>query len=129
MRGTADAGRNRAAAGRDRTAARRRSTPAIAAVRRRAAAGGVVRPSVALAVGNSDYRYAPKLANPTNDETDFAGALRRLGFDMVAGTNLDRHGMDDAIREFGRKHLVADIAVRSRGNITNRIQSATPARR
>ncbi len=66
---------------------------------------------VALVVGNSDYRYAPKLANPTNDETDFAGVLRRLGFDVVAGTNLDRHGMDDAIREFGRKLEGADLAV------------------
>jgi tetratricopeptide (TPR) repeat protein len=66
---------------------------------------------VALAIGNSDYRYAPKLANPTNDESDFAQVLRRLGFDVVAGTNLDRHGMDDAIREFGRKLDGADLAL------------------
>jgi uncharacterized caspase-like protein len=66
---------------------------------------------VALVVGNSDYRYAGKLANPTNDETDFAKSLRQLGFEVVAGSNLDRHGMDDAIREFGRKLEGADLAL------------------
>jgi tetratricopeptide (TPR) repeat protein len=66
---------------------------------------------VALVVGNSDYRYAGKLANPTNDETDFAQTLRQLGFEVVAGSNLDRHGMDDAIREFGRKLEGADLAL------------------
>ncbi len=30
---------------------------------------------------------------------------------MVAGVNLDRHGMDDAIREFGRKLDGADLAL------------------
>jgi tetratricopeptide (TPR) repeat protein len=66
---------------------------------------------VALVVGNSEYRYAPRLANPTNDESDFANVLRQLGFDVVAGANLDRHGMDDAIREFGRKLDGADLAL------------------
>jgi uncharacterized caspase-like protein len=66
---------------------------------------------VALVIGNGDYRYAGKLANPTNDEADMAQALRKLGFDVVAGANLDRHGMDDAIRAFGRKLDGADVAV------------------
>jgi hypothetical protein len=52
-----------------------------------------------------------KLANPTNDESDFAKTLRQLGFEVVAGSNLDRHGMDDAIREFGRKLEGADLAL------------------
>jgi hypothetical protein len=30
---------------------------------------------------------------------------------VVAGSNLDRHGMDDAIREFGRKLEGADLAL------------------
>jgi tetratricopeptide (TPR) repeat protein len=66
---------------------------------------------VALVIGNGNYRYAPKLANPINDETDFAGVLRQLGFDVVAGTDLDRHGMDDAVRAFGRKLEGADLAL------------------
>jgi tetratricopeptide (TPR) repeat protein len=66
---------------------------------------------VALVIGNSNYRYAGKLTNPTNDEADMAQALRKLGFEVVAGANLDRHGMDDAIREFGRKLEGADLAL------------------
>ena len=41
-----------------------------------------VPPLVPLAIGNSDYRYANKLANPSNDDSDFAQVLRRLGLDM-----------------------------------------------
>jgi tetratricopeptide (TPR) repeat protein len=66
---------------------------------------------VALVIGNSDYHYAGKLANPTNDESDFATMLRQLGFEVVAGSNLDHHGMDNAIREFGRKLEGADLAL------------------
>ena len=40
-----------------------------------------------------------------------AAALRRLGFDVVEGRNLDRRAMDDAIREFGRKLERADLAL------------------
>jgi uncharacterized caspase-like protein len=40
-----------------------------------------------------------------------AAALRRLGFEVVEGKNLDRHGMDDAIRAFGRKLDRADLAL------------------
>ena len=66
---------------------------------------------VAFVVGNGNYRYAPQLLNPTNDAKDFAQTLRKLGFDVVEGTNLDRHGMDDAIRQFGRKLDGADLAL------------------
>jgi tetratricopeptide (TPR) repeat protein len=66
---------------------------------------------VALVIGNSEYRHAPKLNNPTNDETDLARVLSQLGFDVVARSNLNRHAMDDAIREFGRKLEGADLAL------------------
>ena len=66
---------------------------------------------VALVVGNGDYRTATPLANPVNDATDMARALRKLGFDVVEGKNLDRRGMDDSIREFGRKLDGADLAL------------------
>jgi uncharacterized caspase-like protein len=66
---------------------------------------------VALVIGNSAYRSAPALANPVNDATDMAAALRRLGFDVVEGKNLDRRGMDEALREFGRKLDRADLAL------------------
>jgi hypothetical protein len=66
---------------------------------------------VALVIGNGDYRVANRLSNPTNDANDMAAVLRRLGFDVVEGKNLDRRAMDDAIREFGRKLDGADLAL------------------
>ena len=66
---------------------------------------------VALVIGNNDYRVAGKLANPTNDAADIAGALRKLGFAVVEGRNLDRRGMDDIVRQFGRRLDGADLAL------------------
>jgi uncharacterized caspase-like protein len=40
-----------------------------------------------------------------------AQVLRKLGFDVVEGHDLDRHGMEDAIREFGHKLNDADLAL------------------
>jgi len=65
---------------------------------------------VALVIGNGDYRSAPRLTNPTNDAADMSAALRKLGFDVVDGENLDRRGMDDAIRTCGTKLDRADLA-------------------
>ena len=66
---------------------------------------------VALVIGNSDYAVSSKLPNPVNDATDMAATLRKLGFDVVEGKNLDRRGMDNAIREFGRKLERAELAL------------------
>jgi tetratricopeptide (TPR) repeat protein len=66
---------------------------------------------VALVIGNSDYQFANRLPNPVNDSADMAAMLRRLKFDVVEGANLDRRGMDDVIRQFGRKLERADLAV------------------
>ena len=73
--------------------------------------GGDFKRRVALVIGNSNYQFANRLPNPTNDSADIASMLRRLKFDLVEGTNLDRRGMSDAIRQFGRKLEGADIAV------------------
>ena len=59
-------------------------------------------PKTALVIGNGEYQDAP-LANPVNDATDMAQALRDLGFDVMALTNADRQTMREAIREFGEK--------------------------
>jgi hypothetical protein len=66
---------------------------------------------VALVIGNGDYRSTTKLLNPPNDAADMASALRKIGFDVVEGKDLDHRGMDNAIREFGRKLDNADLAV------------------
>jgi uncharacterized caspase-like protein len=66
---------------------------------------------VALVIGNGNYLQAPQLTNPPNDAADIATALRRLGFNVVEGRDLDRHGMEDKIREFGRKLDGATMAL------------------
>jgi Flp pilus assembly protein TadD len=58
---------------------------------------------VALVIGNSDYKYGSRLPNPVNDASDFANTLRKLGFDVIEGRNLDKRGMDEKIAEFARK--------------------------
>jgi tetratricopeptide (TPR) repeat protein len=66
---------------------------------------------VALVIGNAKYRYAAQLPNPSNDAADIAQALRKLGFDVVEGRDLDRRAMEDKVREFGRKVERADLAL------------------
>ena len=41
---------------------------------------------MALVIGNSAYKYAPVLANPKNDAEGVAAALKRLKFDVIAGS-------------------------------------------
>jgi tetratricopeptide (TPR) repeat protein len=74
-------------------------------------AGAPVERRVALVIGNSRYRYAASLSNPSNDAADIAAALRKLGFDVIEGRDLDRRGMEDQIRAFGRKLDGADLAL------------------
>jgi hypothetical protein len=69
------------------------------------------RKRVALVIGNGNYRSAPQLNNPPNDASDIAQALRKLGFDVVEGRDLDHAGMDNAIRQFGHKLPGADLAL------------------
>ncbi len=57
---------------------------------------------VALVIGNSNYEAAP-LRNPVNDANVVAATLRELGFDVVARTDVDLRGMQQAVREFSRK--------------------------
>jgi tetratricopeptide (TPR) repeat protein len=66
---------------------------------------------VALVIGNGNYSQAAPLANPPNDAADVAAALRKLGFDVIAGRDLDRRAMEDKIREFGHKLEGAKIAL------------------
>jgi TonB family protein len=56
----------------------------------------------ALVIGNGSYPASP-LKNPVNDATDMAAALKSLGFEVLAYTNLDQNAMKKAIRAFGAK--------------------------
>lgn len=55
---------------------------------------------VALVVGNSAYQHAGRLTNSRNDATDIAGALKKLGFHVIEGFDLDKVSFDRMIREF-----------------------------
>ncbi len=66
---------------------------------------------VALVIGNSGYANAPVLSNTVNDAQDMAAALRRIGFEVVDGVNLDKRGMDQAVTRFARLAQDADAAM------------------
>ena len=55
---------------------------------------------VALVIGNSAYVHAGTLANPKNDATDVAAALRKSGFEVIAAFDLDKATFDRKIRDF-----------------------------
>ena len=65
---------------------------------------------VALVIGNSAYNSAPVLANPRNDAADMAAVLGELGFEVIAGLDLDKMQMDRSIRTFADKLSGAELA-------------------
>lgn len=66
---------------------------------------------VALVIGNGAYTHVPHLQNPLNDAGDVAAALKRSDFEIIAATNLDKAGMDEAMIKFARAARAADIAM------------------
>jgi Caspase domain/Sel1 repeat len=69
---------------------------------------------VALVIGNSAYRAVPALPNPAADARLMADTLLKLGFFVVGGgaqLDLDKKGFDDAVREFGKALIGADVAL------------------
>ena len=74
---------------------------AIAAVEKR----------VALVIGNSSYQHTTALRNPRNDAEDIVAALKRLGFDVIEGIDLDKRSMERVIRQFGLQLSAAEVAL------------------
>ena len=66
---------------------------------------------IALVIGNGAYENAGRLPNPPNDAGDVAQALRRIGFEVVEGRDLNKRDMETKIREFGRKLDDAGLAL------------------
>lgn len=66
---------------------------------------------MALVIGNGAYAHAPRLPNPKNDAEDVTAALRRVGFDVIAGLDLDKPAMDNAAIRFARAARDADVAI------------------
>jgi hypothetical protein len=76
-----------------------------------APAGARAEKRVALVIGNAAYQNTTPLNNPSNDAQDVAGALKRLGFDVVEGRDLDKRSMERLIRQYGTKLTGADVAL------------------
>jgi uncharacterized caspase-like protein len=66
---------------------------------------------VALVIGNAAYTHAPALANPKNDAEGVAASLKRLGFEVLAGTDLDKPSMDRLMQAFADKLEKAEVAL------------------
>jgi hypothetical protein len=66
---------------------------------------------VALVIGNSAYENTTELKNPRNDAADMAAVLRRLGFEVFDGIDLNKRSMERTIRQFGIKLANADLAL------------------
>jgi uncharacterized caspase-like protein len=66
---------------------------------------------VALVVGNAAYVDATPLRNPANDASDMAQSLRRLGFEVVEGIDLDNDAMRRKVKEFSDALPGADVAL------------------
>ena len=66
---------------------------------------------VALVIGNSAYQHTGLLANPKNDAADVTAALKRHGFEVTEGSDLDKAAMDRIIRRFADQMRGAPVAV------------------
>ena len=71
----------------------------------------VAQKRVALVVGNSAYQSTPALINPRNDATDMAAALKKLGFQVVEGFDLDKASFDRKVRDFADTLSGAKVGV------------------
>ena len=66
---------------------------------------------VALVIGNSSYKHATPLPNPTRDAHAMARMLEGIGFQVVSGTDLDRQAMADTMKLFAAKAENADTVL------------------
>ena len=73
------------------------------------AAGAAER--VALVIGNAAYEHTDPLRNPGNDADGMAAALRRLGFEVVLGKDLDLDGFYDTLGAFDAAARGADVTL------------------
>jgi len=63
-------------------------------------AAALAQKRVALVIGNSAYQHTPALTNPVNDARDMAAALKRRGFEIIEGFDLDKTAFDRKTRDF-----------------------------
>jgi hypothetical protein len=68
-------------------------------------------PKVALVIGNAKYKEGGELANPVNDATDMAKALRELGFEVTLWQNQDLRSMENEIAVFSQQLRKGGVGV------------------
>ncbi len=66
---------------------------------------------VALVIGNSKYAQAAALPNPVNDANDISAALKRAGFEVILGLDVDKREFDTNVRNFADLLENADAAI------------------
>jgi uncharacterized caspase-like protein len=66
---------------------------------------------VALVIGNSAYKYAGELMTPKNDAADMSVALKKFGFQVIDGFDLEKVSFDRKIRDFATALSGADVGV------------------
>ena len=66
---------------------------------------------VAFVIGNGKYNHAAELPNPKNDANDVSAALKRSGFEVILGIDLDQHAMRETSIRFAKAARDADVAM------------------
>src|SRR5215469_1110353 len=66
---------------------------------------------VALVVGNAQYAHTQALPNPHNDAQDISDLLRKIGFEVTVGFDLNQASFARAIDDFARALEGADVGV------------------
>ena len=66
---------------------------------------------VALVIGNGGYRSVPELRNSRNDADDISEQLKRLGFSVIDGRDLDRSAMQAALGRFAQRLKGSDAGL------------------
>ncbi len=66
---------------------------------------------VALVVGNAQYAFTPALVNPRNDAQDIADTLKKVGFEVTLGLDLDQTRFARVIDDFARALEGADVGL------------------
>ena len=66
---------------------------------------------VALVIGNAQYAYAPALPNPRNDAQDISDLLKKIGFEVIVGFDLDQANFARTIDDFARALEGADVGL------------------
>ncbi|MEN8218598.1 MAG: SUMF1/EgtB/PvdO family nonheme iron enzyme [Pseudomonadota bacterium] len=67
--------------------------------------------SLALVIGNGDYKNALSLSHPVNDAEAIAAVLRKLGFNVILRLDAKEKTMTKAVHDFGQRLRSGDIGL------------------